>query len=132
MIIDRDDNELIALEVIQKLVDALDDHFENVCERDIIFNCVESYYVVNEVVNNGHMFERADFGTEKHLMNQHFMQLTNHSSSPNSQNCTNSSVSHTAGTLSTPVYSYQAYLMNSPYAYSGVNPYRHGFPSFHR
>lgn len=36
--IDKDDNELIALEMIHLFVEVLDRYFGNVCELDIIFN----------------------------------------------------------------------------------------------
>lgn len=36
--IDRDDNELIALETIHMYVEMLDRYFGNVCELDVIFN----------------------------------------------------------------------------------------------
>ena len=36
--INKDDNELIALEMIHQYVEVLDEYFGNVCELDIIFN----------------------------------------------------------------------------------------------
>lgn len=36
--VDKDDNELIALEMIHLFVEVLDRYFGNVCELDIIFN----------------------------------------------------------------------------------------------
>lgn len=35
---DKDDNELITLEVIHQFVEVLDRYFGNVCELDLIFN----------------------------------------------------------------------------------------------
>ncbi len=37
-IIDKEDNELLTLEVIHHYVELLDKYFGNVCELDIIFN----------------------------------------------------------------------------------------------
>ena len=38
MVVDKDDNELIGLEIIHNFVELLDTYFGNVCELDIIFN----------------------------------------------------------------------------------------------
>ena len=35
---DKEDNELIVLELINHFVECLDSYFGNVCELDIIFN----------------------------------------------------------------------------------------------
>ncbi len=51
--IDQDDNELITLEIIHRLVEALDRFFGNVCELDLIFNFEDAYAVVDEMVG-GH------------------------------------------------------------------------------
>lgn len=37
-IVDKDDNELLALETIHYFVEILDKYFNNVCELDLIFN----------------------------------------------------------------------------------------------
>jgi AP-1 complex subunit sigma 1/2 len=36
--VDKDDNELLTLEIIHHFVEVLDRYFGNVCELDIIFN----------------------------------------------------------------------------------------------
>lgn len=36
--VDKDDNELITLEIIHHFVEVLDRYFGNVCELDLIFN----------------------------------------------------------------------------------------------
>jgi hypothetical protein len=36
--VDREDNELLALEVVHHFVEILDRYFGNVCELDLIFN----------------------------------------------------------------------------------------------
>lgn len=51
--IDSDDNELITLEVIHRLVEALDRFYGNVCELDLIFNFEEAYAVIDEIIG-GH------------------------------------------------------------------------------
>jgi len=38
MVVDKEDNELLGLEVIHHYVEMLDKYFGNVCELDIIFN----------------------------------------------------------------------------------------------
>ncbi len=37
-IVDKDENELVVLEVIHHFVEVLDKYFGNVCELDLIFN----------------------------------------------------------------------------------------------
>ena len=51
--LDPTENELITLEIIHRLVEALDRHYGNVCELDLIFNFEEAYGVVDEVIG-GH------------------------------------------------------------------------------
>lgn len=51
--IDSEDNELISLEIIHRLVEALDRFFGNVCELDLIFNFEDAYAVVDEMIG-GH------------------------------------------------------------------------------
>lgn len=51
--IDADDNELITLEVIHRLVESLDRFYGNVCELDLIFSFEDAYAVVDEMIG-GH------------------------------------------------------------------------------
>lgn len=51
--IEADDNELMTLEVIHRLVECLDRFYGNVCELDLIFGYEDAYAVVDEVVG-GH------------------------------------------------------------------------------
>lgn len=44
--IDLDNNELMALELIQRYVEVLDKWFMNVCELDIIFNFPQAYAIL--------------------------------------------------------------------------------------
>merc|ERR1711939_22071 len=47
--IDKEDNELITLEMIHLYVEVLDRYFGNVCELDIIFNFHKAYYILDEI-----------------------------------------------------------------------------------
>lgn len=51
--VDFDENELITLETIHRFVEALDRHYGNVCELDLIFNFEQAFWVLDEIVG-GH------------------------------------------------------------------------------
>ena len=53
MVVDPDYNELLALEIIQFLVEVLDWYFNNVCELDIIFNFHKVYFLLDEIIMSG-------------------------------------------------------------------------------
>ncbi|KAK8804941.1 hypothetical protein WA171_006906 [Blastocystis sp. BT1] len=55
--IDKDENELTALEFIQHYVEVLDQYFGNVCELDIIFHYDKAYHVLNELCIGGRILE---------------------------------------------------------------------------
>ena len=55
LLVDKEDNELLALEVIHHYVELLDKYFGNVCELDIIFNFHKAYYILDEVVLGGYL-----------------------------------------------------------------------------
>ena len=57
MLIDANDNELIALEVIQRYVEVLDQYFGSVCELDIIFNFEKAHFIWDEMVIGGELME---------------------------------------------------------------------------
>jgi len=57
--IDRDDNELLALEVIHHFVEILDRYFGNVCELDLIFNFHKAYYILDELIIAGELQETS-------------------------------------------------------------------------
>ena len=57
--IDKDDNELITLEIIHHFVEVLDKYFGNVCELDIIFNFHKAYYMLDEVILGGELQESS-------------------------------------------------------------------------
>jgi len=55
--VDKDDNELLTLEIIHHFVEVLDRYFGNVCELDIIFNFHKAYYILDEVLLGGELQE---------------------------------------------------------------------------
>eukprot|EP00162_Nutomonas_longa_P020861 comp4007_c0_seq1/m.2340 comp4007_c0_seq1/g.2340 ORF comp4007_c0_seq1/g.2340 comp4007_c0_seq1/m.2340 type:complete len:148 (+) comp4007_c0_seq1:80-523(+) len=55
--IDRNDNELITLEIIHHFVEVLDRYFGNVCELDLIFNFHKAYYILDELLIAGELQE---------------------------------------------------------------------------
>lgn len=57
--VDRDANELVALEMIQHYVEILDKYFGNVCELDLVFNFHKAHYVLDEVFIAGHLQETS-------------------------------------------------------------------------
>ena len=54
---DKEDNELIVLEMIHHFVECLDRYFGNVCELDIIFNFHKAYYIIEEIITAGYFQE---------------------------------------------------------------------------
>jgi AP-2 complex subunit sigma-1 len=57
--IDLNDNELIYLSSIHLLVEVLDQHFENVCELDIVFNFYKVYSCIDEMFLAGELQETS-------------------------------------------------------------------------
>jgi len=55
--IDKEENELLTLDIIHQFVELLDKNFKNVCELDIIFNFQKAYYILDEVLVAGYMLE---------------------------------------------------------------------------
>ena len=55
--IDKNDNELINLEIIHLFVESLDRHFGHVCELDLIFNFQKTYHILDEVIAAGELQE---------------------------------------------------------------------------
>ena len=51
--IDKNDNELITLEIIHRYVEVLDKYFGSVCELDIIFNFEKAYFILDELLMAG-------------------------------------------------------------------------------
>jgi AP-1 complex subunit sigma 1/2 len=59
MVVDPDYNELLALEIIQFIVEILDRYFNNVCELDIIFNFHKVYFLLDEMIMSGQILETS-------------------------------------------------------------------------
>lgn len=59
VMIDNDDNELMALEIIHHFVEVLDRYFGNVCELDLIFNFHKAYYILDELLIAGELQETS-------------------------------------------------------------------------
>ncbi len=57
MAINKDDNELMTLEMIHRYVEILDKYFGNVCELDVIFNFEKAYYMLDELFIGGELQE---------------------------------------------------------------------------
>ncbi|GFE54256.1 AP-1 complex subunit sigma-2 [Babesia ovis] len=55
--VDRDANELLMLEIIQHYVELLDRYFCNVCELDMVFNVNKAYYLLDEILMDGDLYE---------------------------------------------------------------------------
>jgi len=53
----EEENELGILEFIHCLVETLDKYFSNVCELDIMFNLEKAHFILDEMVQNGHIVE---------------------------------------------------------------------------
>ena len=56
---DKNDNELITLEIIHQFVEVLDRYFGNVCELDLIFNFHKAYYILDELLVAGEQQETS-------------------------------------------------------------------------
>ncbi|CAD8212219.1 unnamed protein product (macronuclear) [Paramecium tetraurelia] len=56
-ICDKEDNELLILEIIHHFVEVLDKYFGNVCELDLIFNFHKAYYILDELLLAGFIQE---------------------------------------------------------------------------
>jgi AP-1 complex subunit sigma 1/2 len=55
VVVDREDNELLMLELIHNFVEILDKHFSNVCELDLIFKFHQTYFILDEVILAGYV-----------------------------------------------------------------------------
>lgn len=54
---DRDDNELLTMELLHMFVETLDSYFGNVCELDLIFNFTRAYWILDEIFISGELQE---------------------------------------------------------------------------
>ena len=57
--VEKDDNELMVLEMMHHFVELLDRYFGNVCELDIIFNFHAAYFLLDEIMIGGHVQETS-------------------------------------------------------------------------
>ncbi|CAD5119839.1 DgyrCDS8421 [Dimorphilus gyrociliatus] len=57
--VEKNDNELMILELIHRYVELLDKYFGNVCELDIIFNFEKAYYILDEFLLGGEVQESS-------------------------------------------------------------------------
>ena len=57
--IEKEDNELIVLDIIHHFVEVLDRYFSNVCELDLIFNFHQAYFILEEMIIAGHIMESS-------------------------------------------------------------------------
>jgi len=62
--VEKEDNELIVLDVIHHFVETLDKYFGNVCELDLIFNFHQAYFILEEMIIGGHIME----GSKKQVL----------------------------------------------------------------
>ena len=62
--IEKEDNELIVLDIIHHFVEVLDKYFGNVCELDLIFNFHQAYFILEEMIVGGHVIE----SNKKHVL----------------------------------------------------------------
>ena len=63
----EDENELGVLEFIHFLVETLDAYFVNVCELDIMFNIEKAYFMLDEIVQCGHIVETNRANVLEHM-----------------------------------------------------------------
>ena len=76
--IDKDDNELIVLDVIHHFVEVLDRYFSNVCELDLIFNFHQAYFILEEMIIGGFIMESSKgkalkmISANDSMMDEHF------------------------------------------------------------
>jgi AP-1 complex subunit sigma 1/2 len=68
--IDKEENELLILDVIHQFVELLDKNFKNVCELDIIFNFQKAYYILDEILVAGYMLETSKKQLTNFIANQ--------------------------------------------------------------
>ena len=75
-LVEKDDNELITMELIHHFVESLDRYFGNVCELDLIFNFYKSYFILDEILLGGYIHESSKKQVLKYV-NEHDSQLNN-------------------------------------------------------
>lgn len=73
-VIERDDNQLLTLEIIHRYVEVLDRYFGSVCELDIIFNFERAYFILDELILGGEIQETGKKCIQKVISSQDLMQ----------------------------------------------------------
>jgi len=72
--IEKNDNELITLELIHRYVELLDKYFGSVCELDIIFNFEKAYFILDELLIGGEIQETSKKSVLKAISAQDMLQ----------------------------------------------------------
>lgn len=72
--VEKDDNELITLELIHRYVELLDKYFGSVCELDIIFNFEKAYFILDELIIGGEIQETSKKNVVKAIAAQDLLQ----------------------------------------------------------
>ncbi|KAL9963527.1 hypothetical protein ACROYT_G027042 [Oculina patagonica] len=72
--IEKDDNELLTLEIIHRYVELLDKYFGSVCELDIIFNFEKAYFMLDELILGGEIQETSKKNVLKAISAQDLLQ----------------------------------------------------------
>ena len=57
--VEKEDNELIVLDIIHHFVEVLDRYFGNVCELDLIFNFHQAYFILEEMIIGGQVIDSS-------------------------------------------------------------------------
>ena len=71
--VEKEDNELIVLDIIHHFVEVLDKYFGNVCELDLIFNFHQAYFILEEMIVGGHIIESSKKQVLKMIANNDTM-----------------------------------------------------------
>ncbi len=53
----EDENEQMYYAFIHNIVETFDKYFESVCELDIMYNIEKAHYILEEMIQNGHIIE---------------------------------------------------------------------------
>lgn len=73
-VVEKEDNQLITLEIIHRYVEVLDKYFGSVCELDIIFNFEKAYFILDELILGGEIQETSKKSIQKVISSQDLMQ----------------------------------------------------------
>ncbi|EAN33992.1 AP-1 complex subunit sigma-1A [Theileria parva strain Muguga] len=71
--VDKDANELLVLEMIQRYVEILDSYFCNVCELDLVFNFTKAYHLLDEILIDGDIYDTNKKGILRNMSAQDAM-----------------------------------------------------------